>query len=502
MIKLVIQMFDGRQEILPLTETETFIGRNDPASGTVNNVNFQDSTVSRRHAKIVIDNYAFFIEDLESVNGTMVNGKEIKKIKLTPGDRISIGRNTIVFESEGTRTINPLDYMMPDAHINHHKTINSNYYILQQLSKLLVTKTNVGDFLKAVIDMILESTKAAKGVLILTDPNGRQKQVVSSGGQVLFSEDVVEQVIAQKKSLLVGYDFEASRTMISRGVHSAICAPLLKEPQLLGVIYLEDSVPGKFGEEELIVLTLFANQVATGIENATLNENLLKEIKIRSNLERFLSPQVAELITKDCLDKGDISLKTDRIMATILFSDIQGFTLLSERLDPQEVMGLLNQHFSLMTEIIFAYQGTLDKYVGDGLVAIFGAPLPHADHAVRAIQAGLEMHRQHQEYLNTLSADKKFDIRIGINTGEVIAGYMGSPKRMEYTVLGEAVIVAQRLQSLADPGTIYLERSTYEAVKQQFPAEFVTRMPTPKGEKEIEIYCLPKGQGSPAIGAC
>jgi adenylate cyclase len=490
-IRLVIQFLDGRQEIFPISEAETFIGRNDPASGLVNQVNLPDSTVSRRHAKIILDNHVFYVEDSQSANGTLVNGKEVKKAKLIPGDKISIGRNTIFFESEGTRTINPADFMIPEPHIDPHRTIDSNYYILQQLSKLLVTKTNVKDFLQAVIDMVLEGTKAAKGVLILTDPTGKQKQVVSSGGQVFFSEEVVQQVIAQKKSILVGHDFEASGTMIQRGIYSAICAPLLKEPQLMGVIYLEDSLPGKFGEEELIVLTLFANQLATGIENANLNENLLKEGKIRSNMERFLSPQVVDLITKDCLDKGDLFLKTDRIVATILFSDIEGFTLLSERLDPQEVMVLLNHHFSLMTEIIFAYQGTLDKYVGDGLVAIFGAPLPHTDHALRAIQVGLEMQRRHKEYLDALPADKRFNIRIGINTGEVIAGYMGSPKRMEYTVLGESVIVAQRLQALADPGTIYLEKSTYEAVKQEFPAEFVTRMQTPKGKKEIEIYRLP-----------
>jgi adenylate cyclase len=491
-VRLVIQLFDGRQEILPISEAETFIGRNDPASDLVNQVNLPDSTVSRRHAKIVLDNHIFYIEDLQSVNRTMVNGKEVKKAKLVPGDKISIGRNTILFESEGTRTINPADFMIPEPHIDPRRTIDSNYYILQQLSKLLITKVNVKDFLQAVIDMVLEGTKAKKGVLILTDSTGKPKQVVASGGQVFFSEDVVQQVMAQKKSILVGHDFEASGTMIQRGIYSAICAPLLKEPQLMGVIYLEDSLPGKFGEEELIVLTLFANQLATGIENANLNENLLKEIKIRSNLERFLSPQVVDLVTKDCLDKDDIFLKTDRVVATILFSDIQGFTLLSERLDPQEVMGLLNQHFSLMTEVIFAYQGTLDKYVGDGLVAIFGAPLPHADHAARAIQAGLEMQRRHQDYLNTLPLDKRFNIRIGINTGEVVAGYMGAPKRMEYTVLGETVIVAQRLQALADPGTVYMGKSTHEAVKQNFPAEFVARMPTPKGEKEIEIYRLAK----------
>ncbi len=138
MIKLVIQLYDGRQEILPLGEAEIFIGRNDPASGIENQVNLPDSTVSRRHAKIIFDDYTFYLEDLQSVNGTLVNGKAITKTKLTPGDRISMGRNTIVFESEGTRTINPLDFMITDPHIDHHRTINSNYYILQQLSKLLL----------------------------------------------------------------------------------------------------------------------------------------------------------------------------------------------------------------------------------------------------------------------------------------------------------------------------------------------------------------------------
>lgn len=493
MIKLVIQMFDGKEEILPLGEVETFIGRNDPASGIVNHVNLPDNTVSRRHAKLISDNFAFFLEDLNSINGTYVNDRLITKIKLTPGDKITIGRNILYFESEGTRTINPLDFMVTDTKLDHQKTIDSNYYILQQLSKLLVTKTTMTDFLRAVMDMIMESTKSARGVLMLTDPQGKPQKVVASGDQVVFSEEVVEQVTAQKKSLLVGYDFEASGTMIQRGVHSAICAPLLKEPQLLGVIYLEDPLPGKFGEEELIILTLFANQVAAGIENATLNENLQKELKIRSNLERFLSPQVVDLVTKDCLDQGDILLKTERVVATILFSDIQGFTLLSERLDHQEVAALLNQHFSLMTDIIFSFQGTLDKYVGDGLVAVFGAPFPHADHAVRAVEAGLQMHARHKEFLAGLPVEKGFAIRIGINTGEVVAGYMGSPKRMEYTVLGEPVIVAQRLQALAEPGTIYLGRATQEAVTHQYPAEFVTKMETPKGRKEIEIFRLPGG---------
>ena len=148
----------------------------------------------------------------------------------------------------------------------------------------------------------------------------------------------------------------------------------------MGVIYLEDPLPGRFEDGDLILLTLFANQVATGIEKVDLNERLHRESMLRSNLERFLSPRVVELVTRDCIDKGDILLKSERINATVLFSDIQGFTLLSEKLDPQEIADLLTDYFTLMTEAIFTGEGTLDKFMGDGLVAIFGAPFPYPDH--------------------------------------------------------------------------------------------------------------------------
>ena len=490
MVRLIVKKYDGKEEILSSLESETLIGRDDPSSGIINHINLSDNTVSRRHAKIYLEQHSFYIEDMDSSNGTWVNDHKIKKVKLLPGDKVNIGRNILIFESEGTRTINPLDFIVDEEKLDHNKTIDSNYFILQKLSKLLTVTTNLEDFLQSVVQMIIESIKASRGVLLLLDEEGKQKNIVTSGEKAVFSEEAVKQVLSQKKSLLVGYDFEASTTMINRGIHSAICAPIIKEPRVYGVIYLEDPLPGRFGEEELVILTLFANQLAAGIENVFLSESIQKEFMIRSNLERFLSPQVVELVTMDCLDRGEIFLKTNRVDATIIFSDIKGFTRLSEKLDPQEIADILSQHFSLMTEVIFANEGTLDKYVGDGLVAIFGAPFPCEDHAHKAVKAGLQMLKQQEKFSENLPPEKKFAIRIGINTGSIIAGYMGSPKRMEYTVLGEPVIIAQRLQSLADPNTIYLGKETYQRVKDIYAGEFVTKMKTPKGLKEMEIYRL------------
>jgi adenylate cyclase len=488
MIKLIIKKFDGTDEVFCPMEDVNFIGRNDVASGIVNHIHLSDNAVSRRHAKVFFEDYNYYIEDLDSSNGTWINEQRIKKAKLFPGDQIGIGRNLLIFESQGTKIINPIDFMVKEARIDHHKTVDSNYFILQQLSKLLITKSNLTDFLMAVIKMVLESMKAERGALLLTDPEGNIKQLVTSENEVVFNEDIIKQVTTKKESLLIGYDSEASKTMIIRGIHSAICAPLLTDQQVLGAVYLEDPLPGRFGEEDLIILTLFANQTAAGVESMILRENLENELKIRRNLERFLSPQIAELVIQDCLEKGELLLKTERIKSTILFSDIQGFTRLSENLDPGEIADLLSRHFSMMTDIIFDNQGTVDKYVGDGLLAVFGAPFPYTDHAFRAIEAALQMIHRQKEFAQELAPEKRFSIRIGVNSGEIVAGYMGAPKRMEYTVLGEPVIIAQRLQSLADPDTVYVGRETYQLVKERYQAEFIAKIATPKGQKEMEIY--------------
>jgi len=490
MVRLVIKRQKGKTEVFDLLEKETLIGRNDPPKGIFNDINLADTTVSRRHARIFQDGHAYCIEDLGSANGIAVNERAVSKARLAHGDHILIGNNTLVFECQESIQVNPLDFIIRGRELDHHKTLDSNYIILHRLSEMLTSETSPPDFLDAVMNMVMESIRAARGVMMLTDSQGKPRLTITKGKDVFFSEEVVRQVINDRKSLLVGCDLDASRTMIMRGVQSAICAPLLKDEEVLGVIYLEDPLPGRFDDGNLIVLTLFANQVATGIEKVDLNERLHRESILRSNLERFLSPRVVELVTRDCIDRGHILLRSERLEATVLFSDIQGFTRLSEKLDPQEVADLLTGYFSRMTEVVFGAEGTLDKFMGDGLVAIFGAPFPYPDHSRRAVGAGLEMLKLQKEFVTKLPESKRFAIRIGINTGEIVAGYMGSPKRMEYTAIGAVVNIANRLQTMAKPGTIYLGGDTYRAVSQQYAAEFVGKMEIPKGTQEIEIYQL------------
>jgi adenylate cyclase len=183
--------------------------------------------------------------------------------------------------------------------------------------------------------------------------------------------------------------------------------------------------------------------------------NMVNDRKI---LERFHSPEVVDFI----INSGeDLTIPQERT-ATIVFSDIVGFTKLADKMTPIEVSQMLNKYFSAMTEIIFDYNGTLDKYIGDAIMAVFGAPIERQTDAERAIWAAIEM-------LNALpDVDDEIEIRIGINTGKVVAGSLGAHNRMEYTVLGDAVNVASRLEKMAWPGQILIGEGTYEYVKGKF----------------------------------
>ena len=485
---LLVKRENNQEELFVIDKDVVTLGRNHPASGIVNDIDLPHRTVSRRHARIVLDGGLYFIEDLGSENRVFVNDRPVRRVPLADGDTIIIGQYVLVFQSKQVKTVDPEGFTV--GQLDLCKTMDLNYLILQRLSNLLVTVTSVKDFLRAAMDLILQSVRARSGVLLLRNPDGEFREVAGSAVKTGWSRTMVEHAVRSRRSILTGEEFSVSDTMMTRGVQSALCAPLVHEGEVLGAIYLEGSQDGQFSDDGLIILTVIANQVASGIEKAALNEKLYREVLRRKNLERFLSPRVAERIAQDCSNQDELALRTEKLTATILFADIQGFTLLSERLDADEIAQLLTRYFTLMTEVLFRWEGTLDKYLGDGLLAIFGAPFQCDDHALRAVRCALEMLDQQQKLLGSLPVDQRFAIRIGINTGEVVAGYLGSPQRMEYTVLGEPVVVAYRLQSLADPGTIYLGRPTYELVKGVFDVTYVDRIRTPKGQREIEVYRL------------
>jgi len=271
--------------------------------------------------------------------------------------------------------------------------------------------------------------------------------------------------------------FNTAKSVILGGIRSTMCVPMIYQTRLLGIIHLDSLyASGAFSDKDLQILTGVAAQAAQALDNAHKAREIERNALARRDFERLLPPEVVEQVVagKVRLERGGQLRDT-----TILFSDVRGFTQWSENHEPTHIVSVLNEYFELMVEAIHKHHGTLDKFMGDGIMALFGAPIAHENDAVNAVMCALDM----MELLGQLNARlDAFDyeevaIGIGINTGSVIAGYMGSSKSMEYTTIGDHVNLAARLCAVAEPGQILLSEHTLRAVGGAFE---VTQRPAVK----------------------
>ncbi len=200
------------------------------------------------------------------------------------------------------------------------------------------------------------------------------------------------------------------------------------------------------------------------IDDVTQNE-IIKE-----SFSRYVAHQVVEKILNGT---EKVSLSGIRKEVTVIFADVRGFTSLTENSEPEKVVSILNDFFTLMVDIIFKYEGTLDKFIGDNIMAVFGAPVSHPNDPERAVMAAIEMQSKIKDFNETALAKnvKPLEIGVGINTGVAIAGNIGSEKRMDYTVIGDSVNFADRIQSQSQGGEILISDLTYEKIKDKIVVE-------------------------------
>lgn len=228
-----------------------------------------------------------------------------------------------------------------------------------------------------------------------------------------------------------------------------------------------------------------------------LNEAKQKEV-YRRTFEAYFPPSV---VRKIMANPEMIASAGQKKELSILFSDIKNFTHFTANLTPDQIQKALNEYFEAMVEIVFRYEGTVDKYIGDGLMVFFGDPEPQPDHAVRCVRAAIEMqeesHRLRQKWER--EGGIPIQIRIGINTGQVVVGNMGSARRLSYTVLGSAVNLAQRLESNAPVGGILISNRTHELVHDQVPTQGLGTIQVKGLEQPVSVYrvCFDQeGQGA------
>jgi adenylate cyclase len=247
-----------------------------------------------------------------------------------------------------------------------------------------------------------------------------------------------------------------------------------------------------FDEKDLSLFETVASQAAVAIQNTLFAKRLEQDAVMRERFRRLLSPAIAEQVMSGHLEvkKGGELRET-----TILFADIRGFTSISESYEPQVVVDALNEYFERMVEIVFRYEGTLDKFIGDEMMVLFGSPVMHRDDPTRAVQAAIEM-QSAMTTINERHAERglpPFEIGIGINTGEVVAGYIGSSQALEYTVIGDPVNTGSRLCALAKPGQILVSEWTRDKLGESFPLKELPAERVKGKSEPLRIYELVRG---------
>ena len=507
----VLYETEGRPQVFELTKNEASIGR-----ANENDIVLNDFSVSRRHAVLKREPDGWFVYDNQSTNGVKVNNQAVPRSLVEDGDELSIGTFVLrlreerpesagsgkkSLESTSTR-IRPISEFNLDFGLEksaepvsestgtRKRAVldvaykNQVFEILVQVAKTLISADDVETVLDKVMDLIFEYLPVDRGFLLLEEAGVLHLRVtrmksssrLTRDGSAPYSRTIVDMVLRQKVAVLTSdaqadQRFEAGRSVRLQQIRSAMCAPLWNRDSVIGVIHVDSPVHvGTFTEKDLDLLTALANFAAVAIERARLNERVADEKRIRGRLERYHSPQVVEEIIADASVTGSFKAARTKTV-TILFADLVGFTSWSEKMGADQLAVLLTRFFTLCSDAIFSQDGTIDKFIGDAVMAFFGAPLDQPDHAARAVTAALKIREGVAEWNaeRTRAGEPPIQVRIALNTGEAIVGEIGSQRRVDYTVVGNAVNVAARMEEfVAGPGEICIGPATYEATKTQF----------------------------------
>src|ERR687892_43495 len=502
-----------------------------------NTVVLDDPRASRYHAHInQSENGNFTIVDGAVINGQLrrsankvfINGEPRFDQQLKNGDRITIGASTLRFEQPAEERTTDVRY--DDKPLGHTQLlISANDVIstvlrskdevttspqrdkvletlqrkanilsaLYEMSKTLGSVFDLNAIFEKATDIIFRSTPADRVVALLAESTtgeledanltpiamrARDNKLEAHARRLSIGRTITRKVMKDRVALLSqdaasDEQFAGVDSIVSQGVRSTICAPLMGESRVHGALYADRLDPfAAFKPDDLELISAVAAQTAIAVENARAHERLAREEVARANYSRFLP----EYVVKQMLENPD-SFKLGGVSQTItiLFADIRGFTRISEHAPPEKVVQLLNKYFSAMTDIIFAHGGTLDKYLGDGLMALFGAPTATPQDATNALNAAVAMQRRVISINQELRAEgfNEIGIGIGLHTGEATVGYIGSERRSEYTAIGDTVNTAARLESNARGGEILISDATAKAARSRYklkPREPIT----------------------------
>ena len=395
-----------------------------------------------------------------------------------------------------TKGFLPFDQVAHDA-----QQLRMDYERLRitwELTREIGLERDIDKLLEKILLALFKFVNADRGVILLKDENGALQPRTAhrrdgTDAPIQVSSTILNHVIKERASVLThdaSMDFAASKgkSMILNRISSAIVVPLLHEAEVLGAMWLDSESLAQFQQKDLELITAVANQAAMFIENTLLAEKIKKEIVTRERFSRLLSPNVAEQVISGKLEvkQGGQLVKE----CTVFNSDIRGFTRMSEGTTAELMVELLNEYFEQMVDTIFKYEGTLDKFMGDGIMALWGAPAAHPDDPIRSVQCAIEQ----MEALGKFNRKRMelgtppLAIGIGLHTGPLVAGYVGSSKALSYTVIGDTANTSARLCGIALPGQIIVSESTLGRLVNRFEVEELPAAHLKGKEKPLRIF--------------
>ena len=487
-----------------------------------------DPTISRQHAQISVQNGGVLVKDLGSSNGTFLNGSRITEAVAQPNDVVMFGKVSFYVREAGKPAAAPkpatTGFPAPKpsaATIVRHLPVSAEgdiisgkvkrlslgaaapaeaveaavvtreakkLELLLEISKALSRQQDVDKLLESVVDFTFQVMAVDRVSILLKEPaaeellprisKSRLGEGYASARHVPRS--IVAQAVNERVAILTDNAAEDERfkgkSIMLQSVRSAMGAPLMSsQGSVLGLLYVDSlTATHAFTSDDLDFLIAFSGVASVAIENGQLADHIRREALVLSNFQRYFSPDLAKQIA----EHGEqVKLGGQKRDVVILFSDIRGFTSMSEKMEPDDVALLLREYFTEMVEIIFRHGGTLDKFIGDAIMALWGAPFASEDDADKAMRAAIDMQRKlvelNQHWAQT--GKPSVQIGIGINFGQVFAGNIGSEQRLEYTVLGDAVNTASRLCSKAGKGEIIISEPLHTRLK--FPPQVEAREP-------------------------
>ena len=476
-----------------------------------------DPGVSRQHAEVRVDAQGVTVTDLGSRNGTWVNGKRVESARVRPGDGVAFG--TVVFtlleEADATRrpaiTSTGLD---GSATIMRERAVPSRDSAVaevagQRLAKLVTLAqrlgglTSVDELLRIIVDDLFGAFNADRVAVVLKGADGTLEIKIARDTQ---GDDVQRTVpraivngVAERQVALLTHDARedtrtAGESVVRQAVRSAMAAPLLGDGHVTqGVLYVDNlRSASAFSDEDLHFLVAFAGIAAAAVEREATASRLRQAAQVRENFQRYFTPALADRIAST---PGDVALGGHRQPIVVLFSDIRGFTSIAEALPPLEMASQLNEYFGAMVECVFAHEGALDKFIGDALLAYWGAPEPRPDDAIRAYNAACAM-RSALVKLNARWREEnrpELPVGVGMHSGDAFVGNIGSPQRLEYTIIGDTVNLANKLCGLARGDEILLTESVRRALPEELPLdERADIMPDGRAGAETRVWSVPK----------